>query len=152
MDVFVGTVLLDEQERIFLIKEEDKNTIGKNRWNLPGGSVDLDESLIEAATRENKEETGYDAEITSLVGCYNCKKRNQLWVYIVFSAKIKGEKEKITDSGVKEGKWFSKEEFLHMDSLELVHPDMQLVYNIAIEEKGLPIDSIKYIDYDSPQN
>lgn len=45
MDIFVGTVLIDNQERIFLIKERDKNRIGKDRLNLPGGSVDGNESL-----------------------------------------------------------------------------------------------------------
>ena len=46
------------------------------------------------------------------------------------------------------GKWFSKNEFLHLDSEEIVHPDMQLVYSIATEGKGLSIDSVKFIDYD----
>ena len=54
LDIFVGVVLLDYQERIYLIKEADKNKIGKNRWNLPGGSVDGEEGLVEAVLRETK--------------------------------------------------------------------------------------------------
>ncbi|MBN1168548.1 NUDIX hydrolase [Candidatus Woesebacteria bacterium] len=148
IDSFVGMVLLDHNDRIFLIKEDDKNAISRNRWNLPGGSIDGDEDLIEAAKRETKEETGYQADIISMLGCYKCKKGNSSWVYIVFEARITGNVNKKTDPSIKEGKWFKREQFLHLGSDELVHPDMQLVYNVAVEEKGLSINTVKFINYD----
>ena len=151
MDVFVGTVLLDKGNNIYLIKEEDKNRIGRNRWNLPGGSVDEGESLIEAAIRETKEETGYNARVISMVGCYKCKKGDKSWVYIVFAAEItspRHERVKVEEKDVKIGKWFKTSEFLEMPVSKMVHPDMHLVYKIATKGYGLSSDSIKYIDYD----
>lgn len=148
IDAFVGVVLLDRKNRIFLIKEEDKHRISKGRWNLPGGSVGIGESLIGASERETKEETGYKVKISSLVGCYKCKKGDSSWVYVVFKANLMGNREERTDPGVKEGKWFTKEEFLKMDTSKIVHPDMKLVYKIAIENRGLGIESVKCIDYD----
>lgn len=147
MEIFVGTVLIDENERIFLIKENDKNNIGQNRWNLPGGSVDNKESLIAAAQRETYEETGYDTKILSLVGCYYCQKNNTSWIYIVFEAKLNKKLGRIKDIEVKKGKWFIKDEFMHLDVAQLVHPDMQLVYKIALEGKGCPLSAVKSIDY-----
>jgi 8-oxo-dGTP diphosphatase len=38
------------------------------RWTLPGGGVDLDESTEEGCVREVREETGYDVELTGLLG------------------------------------------------------------------------------------
>jgi ADP-ribose pyrophosphatase YjhB (NUDIX family) len=149
MEIFVGTVLIDENERIFLIKENDKNKIGLDRWNLPGGSVDGKESLIEAACRETKEETGYETQVTSLLGCYKCAKKDKLWVYIVFGAAPIKKMGRATDLEVKKGKWFTKQEFMHLDVSQLVHPDMQLVYKIAISGRGCPVDSVKSIDYSS---
>jgi len=148
LDAFVGVVLKDEQNRIYLIKERDKYDISKERWNLPGGSVDSNEGLIESAIREIKEKTGYNILITSLLGCYKCKKGRNSWIFIVFDARITDKSEKVVDPDVKRGKWFSKEEFLKLDPSRIVHPDMHLVYKIAIENKGLSIESVKYIDYD----
>ena len=39
-------------------------------WALPGGGIDLGESAPDAAVREAKEETGFDVEITGLIGIY----------------------------------------------------------------------------------
>ncbi len=147
MEIYVGVVLLDDKERIFLIRENDKNMIGKGRWNLPGGSVDSGESLVEAISRETKEETGYGVEVESLLGCYKCKKSDKSWIYTVFGARVVGKKIRCEDPDVKEGKWFEKNEFLDMNVNDLVHPDMQLVYQIFINSKGLEVKSVKYIDY-----
>ncbi len=147
-DFFVGVVLFDNLDRIYLIKEEDKNKIGKDRWNLPGGSIDENEGFVEAALREVREETGYSCRIDSLLGCYLCKKEDRSWIYVVFRATLNKKVGRRTDPGIKTGRWFEREEFLHLSSDKIVHPDMQLVYNIAIENRGLPLDSIKFIDYD----
>lgn len=149
MEIFVGIVLLGEADTVYLIKENDRNEIGMDRWNLPGGSVDNNEGLVEAATREGEEETGFSIEVTSLLGCYKCKKKNHSWLYIVFEAKYLSKSGKPIDPDIKDGKWFTKENFLHLDSSQIVHPDMQLVYNMALEKKSLPLDSIKFIDYNT---
>lgn len=147
-DAFVGTVLLDEDEKIYLIREEDKNKIAQSRWNLPGGSVDGNETLTKAAKRETIEETGYKTEIKSLLGCYRCKKNDNYWLYVVFEGQKVSNSQKKIDPGVEDGKWFTKNEFLHLDSDQIVHPDMQLVYKIAVEGKGLTLNSVRFIDYD----
>jgi len=53
----------------FLLIEEGKSS-RKGLFNLPGGHVEAHETLFEAAIRESKEETGYDVELTGLVGIY----------------------------------------------------------------------------------
>jgi ADP-ribose pyrophosphatase YjhB (NUDIX family) len=40
-------------------------------WSLPGGFVEMGESVVEAALREVAEETGYSVEIGRLVGVYS---------------------------------------------------------------------------------
>jgi 8-oxo-dGTP pyrophosphatase MutT (NUDIX family) len=41
-----------------------------DQWALPGGTMDLGETLAQTVVREVKEETGLDVEVTGLVGIY----------------------------------------------------------------------------------
>jgi 8-oxo-dGTP pyrophosphatase MutT (NUDIX family) len=63
--VAASAVVTDEQGRILLQRRRDNDL-----WALPGGGMDMGDSLPGCAVREVKEETGYDIEITGLVGTY----------------------------------------------------------------------------------
>ena len=61
----VNVVVEDDRGRLLLIRRSDNDN-----WALPGGAIDLGESMTQAAVREVKEETGIDCEVTGLVGIY----------------------------------------------------------------------------------
>lgn len=61
-------VIGDDQGRILLTWWNGEGTPERAGWSLPGGGVDYEESLTEAVVREVREETGYDARLTSMLG------------------------------------------------------------------------------------
>ena len=61
----VNVVVTNAEGEVLLIRRSDNDN-----WAVPGGAIDLGESLTQAAVRETKEETGIDCEITGLVGIY----------------------------------------------------------------------------------
>lgn len=62
----VNVVVTNDAGEILLIRRSDNDN-----WAVPGGAVDLGESVAEAAVRETKEESGIDCEITGLIGIYS---------------------------------------------------------------------------------
>ncbi|MGP4048794.1 NUDIX domain-containing protein [Streptomyces sp. 2A115] len=63
--VAASAVVTDEHGRILLQRRRDNDL-----WALPGGGMDMSDSLPGTAVREVKEETGLDVEVTGLVGTY----------------------------------------------------------------------------------
>jgi ADP-ribose pyrophosphatase YjhB (NUDIX family) len=61
----VNVAVTNDAGEILLIRRSDNDN-----WALPGGAVDIGESLTQAAIRETKEESGVDCEITGLSGIY----------------------------------------------------------------------------------
>ncbi|QFG26518.1 NUDIX hydrolase [Actinomadura sp. WMMB 499] len=62
----VNVVVTNANGDILMIRRTDNDN-----WALPGGAIDLGESVAQAAVRETKEETGIDCEITGIVGIYS---------------------------------------------------------------------------------
>jgi len=60
-----NAVVTNEAGEVLLIRRSDNGN-----WALPGGAMDLGESLPETAVRETLEETGIQVEITGIVGIY----------------------------------------------------------------------------------
>ena len=62
----VNVVVTNDAGEILLIRRSDNDN-----WAVPGGAVDLGESLTQAAVRETREESGIECEITGLAGIYS---------------------------------------------------------------------------------
>lgn len=65
MVVAASAIVVSSDGNILLQRRRDNDL-----WALPGGNMEMTDSLPGAAVREVKEETGLDVEITGLVGTY----------------------------------------------------------------------------------
>lgn len=64
--IAVNAIVFNGQGEVLLAKRTDNGL-----WCIPGGHVDLGETLAEACLRELFEETGLKAEVVKLVGVYS---------------------------------------------------------------------------------
>ena len=62
----VNVVVTDEDGRILMIRRTDNGN-----WAVPGGAIDLAESVAQAAVRETLEESRIECAITGNVGIYS---------------------------------------------------------------------------------
>lgn len=56
----------DSSGRVLLQRRSDNGY-----WNLPGGGLELGESVAQACVREVREETGLEVEVVRLIGVYS---------------------------------------------------------------------------------
>lgn len=60
-----GAVAIIDNNCILMLKRIDNQ-----RWTMPGGTMELNESLVACAVREVKEETGLDVKVLDVIGTY----------------------------------------------------------------------------------
>ena len=67
---FVGVSAVVFHEQSVLLARRNKNP-GRGQWSLPGGAVELGETLLEALSRELREEVSITIEVGGLVGVFD---------------------------------------------------------------------------------
>lgn len=62
----VNVVVVNDAGEILMIRRTDNDN-----WAVPGGAIDLGESVAQAAVRETREESGVECEVTGVIGIYS---------------------------------------------------------------------------------
>lgn len=104
--VTVDAIII-QNKNILLIKRA-AHLINPNKYALPGGFLDRDETTEEGIKREVKEETGFEAleaKLFKVIDKPNRKGEDRQNVDFVFIVKV-GEKVSESDSEIKEVVWF----------------------------------------------
>ncbi|MCI8393053.1 MAG: NUDIX domain-containing protein [Clostridia bacterium] len=110
MKVIVGGII--EKDGKYLLVQEAQEKCYK-KWNFPAGHLDFSESLEQGAVREIKEETGCDVELDGV--CYIANKvlENDLFVMVVFNAKLVKETIEFDKDEILDVKWFDYDEIVN---------------------------------------
>lgn len=125
--VTVDIVLLTDvlpYPQVLLIRR--KNPPFKNLWALPGGFLEMDESLQESALRELQEETGISDVHLTQIGAYGEPGRDPRGrvITIAYLGIVKSElQEAVAGSDASEVAWFSTKD---LPQLAFDHKDIIL--------------------------
>jgi len=132
----VVAVVEDDDGRILMIHKTDNDL-----WALPGGGHDIGEFIRETVVREVREETGFEVEVTNIVGTYT--NPNHVMAYddgevrqqfsIAFSAKLVGGALRASDES-REVAWVAPAD---LDMLE-IHPSMRLRIQHYLDRRPSP--------------
>ena len=115
MKVIVGGII-EKEGKYLLVQEAKKKCYEK--WNFPAGHLDFNESLEQGAIREIKEETGCDVKLDGVCYVANRILEDDLFVMIVFNAKLINENIEFDKEEILDVKLFDYDEIVNkMESM-----------------------------------
>ena len=109
--ITVATVI-EKDGRFLFVKEHAEERVVLNQ---PAGHLEMDESLIQAAIRETLEETGWDIEITQLIGIYlyTAPSNNVTYQRVCFAGRALAQRENHQlDEGINAPIWLTGDELI----------------------------------------
>ncbi len=141
--IIVGGVL--EKDNKYLLVQEAKENVAE-KWNLPAGHLDPNETIFEATKREIKEESGLDVELSGICQIGNRKLDDDIFVSVIFSAKVLNDDIHFDPNEILDIKWFTYEEILSMkESLRNEHLILGAINNVR-KNLVAPISIVKMYD------
>ena len=105
----VATLVVNKADQLLLVKRSVEPA--KGEWCLPGGFIEADESIEEAALRELEEETGIKGTVVSLVDFFSQRSRHH-GALIIFGYRVK-----IVSGALRAGDDAQEVDFFDFDNL-----------------------------------
>ena len=133
----VSAVIFDRRRRLLLQQRSDGG-----QWGLPGGSVEIGESLAAAVTREVLEETAHRVTPTALLGVYRWlyDKEDVTFLRFAFLGRVEGvEPGRALDKGILAAVWLTPAE-LAARRAEHRSPLVQQCVDDFLAGRSFPLD------------
>ena len=124
-----ATLICPRNDEILFVKRAFDP--GKGQWSLPGGFLELGETLEEGAKRELKEETNLDGNVIKLIG--NCSHFNSIFGDILLlglEVKVNNWEDLVAGDDALEAKFFKIAE-----SPPLIFECHQKIFDLYIKNK-----------------
>ena len=139
----IAVCIVIERERHLLFVQEGKPHI-YGLWNIPTGHVEVGESILSAATREAKEETGLDVALTGLLGVENyCVDDGSQYVKFIFLGEVTKGIVAVDGKEIIAAQWFSEEQISAMQAQLRKPQTVAAVLTWLKQGKTYPIDLIR---------
>ncbi len=107
------------QNKILLLKRSDDESFLPGKWEVPGGGVDVGETIEQGVRREVKEEAGIDVAVKDLFGYFEFvdgKGRHTANLnFLCVMGADHGDDVDVTLGEMQEARWVESEDFDEVD-------------------------------------
>jgi len=114
--ISVPVIIKNSKGEILLGKRDKKSGFYPNTWGLPGGMIEYNEKIEDAAKREIKEELGVDVKIINQGKTCECFPKKECYIHTIdiplYAKIIKGKPKPLDET--QETKWFKPSEIKKM--------------------------------------
>lgn len=118
----VKGIVFNQEGKILLVRRERPwHKESHKHWEFPGGKVDFGENPKKALTREIKEESGYDVEISYLLPeilseTWEFTERESHIILIPYLCKLLGGEKSLEDKNINRVEWCTIEEIQNINN------------------------------------
>lgn len=139
-------VIVEQDERFLLVKELSH---GQVVYNQPAGHIEEGESVFSAAIRETLEESGWEVNLTSVIGLYTYKAPSNGVTYyrVCFEAEAVKRITETLDTDILSAHWFTYDEIIALEEQgSLRSPLVKTCLDDYKNNQRYPLSLIKEFD------
>lgn len=135
------SVVIHQNSHVLFVQERTLPHYGL--WNLPGGHVEVGETIQHGARREVVEETGLHVTLSGLVGIYTAMRPpDRRAIRFVFTA-IPNSGSLTAGHDILDVRWFRPGELVGLPDSNLVHPAMlRRIITDLLHNRHYPLETL----------
>jgi len=145
MKIVVSVYALNKDGKLLMVQEGYRGM-----WTLPGGHLSLNEKICDTAVRKVKTETGFDVELTGILGIQNCTNiddpKEFHILHIGFSADIIGVKISFDQDEVMTADFIDPKSVLQMPAEQFRGVERKECIERLMRGEILPLETISNFD------
>jgi ADP-ribose pyrophosphatase len=109
----VAVFIEDERGQVLFVRV-CRYPIGETNWEIPAGGIENGESILEAAQREVREETGYECSNYQMVYSYYPMNGIANKLFHIVRCQAAGQVAEFDTNEISEVRWFGRDEIRQM--------------------------------------
>ena len=123
----IGVVILDNDDRIIMLKRNAQRRTSPNKWQTPSGFMKEGESAEEAVLREVWEETSLSGTIKKSGSVFEVVDDWARWIIVPFLISVKTDKVIIDSKEHSEFRWVKIDEISTFECVKGIDEDLKSV-------------------------